>query len=306
MRILLTGAAGFIGSHVTEELLRRGCRVTALLRPGGDTARISRCLSELETLPADFEAPGPIDLGSSKPDVLVHLAWYCAPADYRSSPRNADWIASSMRLIQGAAAAGCRRVVVTGTCFEYAQGGGVFSEASPIDPLNLYAASKRSLCLIAERYCAENRISLAWPRLFYLYGPRENEKRLMPYVINRLLAGENCPLTAGTQVRDFLHVADVASAVCDGALSAVDGPLNIGSGVPVTVAEVAREIGRQLGGEDLLALGAQPTPPGDPPFICADPGKLAASTGWRPRFDLQTGLADAIEWWRERRAGSGQ
>ena len=121
-------------------------------------------------------------------------------------------------------------------------------------------------------------------------------------MINHLLDGRPCPLTTGDQVRDFLHVSDVASAICDVALSDVEGPLNIGSSIPVTVSAVAREIGGQLGRPELVHLGAQPTPAGDPPFICADTSKLVRETSWRPRYDLRAGIADSIAWWRGRRS----
>jgi nucleoside-diphosphate-sugar epimerase len=195
---------------------------------------------------------------------------------------------------------------MAGTCFEYRIGAGVLAEDSPIEPINLYAAAKWSLYNVAERYCAAHECSLVWPRLFYLYGPMENQKRLVPYVIRNLLEGRRCPLTAGHQVRDFLHVSDVARAICEAALSSVEGPVNVGSGTPVTVAEVSREIGRQIGREELLEFGAQPTLAGDPGFICADSRRLRSETGWRPRHDLASGVRDTVEWWRARIQETGR
>jgi nucleoside-diphosphate-sugar epimerase len=117
-------------------------------------------------------------------------------------------------------------------------------------------------------------------------------------VIRRLLAGEPCPLSPGTQVRDFLHVQDVARALRAIARSDLEGPVNIGSSQPVTVADLARRAAELAGRPDLLRVGALPMPEGDPAFICASTGRLR-SIGWAPEYTLQSGLEATVAWWRE-------
>jgi nucleoside-diphosphate-sugar epimerase len=121
----------------------------------------------------------------------------------------------------------------------------------------------------------------------------------MPYVIRRLLHGQQVPLTPGEQVRDFLHIEDVARAVVAVVESKLSGAVNIGSGQPVTVRQIAEAIGALLGRPELIALGAQSYAPDDPMFILADNSKLK-TTGWQPQLSLETGLRQTIEWWRER------
>ena len=304
MRVLLTGATGFIGSHTAHELIERGHDVLALMRPESDTERLNGILGRSTRIDCDLLAPTLPSLQNHPADVLLHLAWYCHPSDYRSSAQNTQWPSASMRLLEAAAKAGCKRVLMAGTCFEYASGRGVFAESDPIVPLNLYAASKHALHIMAESFCRAHGIELVWARPFYLYGPQENANRLVPYVINKLLNSQPCPLTKGEQVRDFLHVRDVASAFCDAVLSRVEGPLNIGSSEPVTVRDIAVEIGSQTGRTELLQLGAQPYLPNEPPFLCADNSKLKRETSWSAHYALKAGIADSISWWRSQRAAA--
>ena len=242
MKVFLTGASGFIGSHVAELLARQG-----------------------------HELGQPADVG-------IHLAWYVEPGKYLESPLNDKCRDDSIALIKSVA---CPRWVVAGTCFEET-------------PTTRYARAKRDLYLALEQL----GVNLAWPRLFYLYGPREHPKRFVPAVINALLAGKPAPLTTGEEVRDFLHVEDVASAIVAIAMSELTGIVNVGSSVPVTVREVATQIAGIIGRPELLQFGAYKPTATDPPSIVADNTRLR-STGWKPRYDLPTGLRATIEWWRQ-------
>ena len=299
MRVFLTGATGFIGSHAARLLVREGCRVSALVRPGADLRRVADVAPHLDLIEGDLLDPEALEapLRSLSPEVCLHLAWYAVPGQYLHAAENMECVSGSMRLLRVLDAVGCPRVVGTGTCFEYDLGVGYLSEQAPVRPGSLYAACKHGLFLIADRFQREHGRSLAWARPFYQYGPWEDPRRLVPIVIRRLLAGETCPLQAGRQIRDFLHVEDVAGALWAIARSNLEGPVNIGSSRPVSVLEVARTLGEIIGRPELLQPGAQPTPAGDPPFICANTHRLRGGTGWQPRYDLRDGLARTVEWW---------
>jgi nucleoside-diphosphate-sugar epimerase len=303
MRVFLTGATGFIGSHLARRMLRDGCRVTALVRPGSDTRRIADVAGELELLEGDLTEPERLAdaVAEWKPEIAFHMAWYAVPGKYLEAPENVECVTGSLRLLQALHAAGCPRTVIAGTCFEYDHEAGYLSERSPVRPRSLYAASKHALYLTAGQLQRLLERSLLWTRIFYQYGPYEDPRRLVPYVARKLLEGEPCPFSPGEQVRDFLHVADVADAIWTAARSPLEGAVNIGSSRPVTVADVALEIARLLGREELLQLGARPTPEGDPPFIVANT-QLLQSTGWKPRYGLRDGLGETLEWWKRQDA----
>jgi UDP-glucuronate decarboxylase len=140
----------------------------------------------------------------------------------------------------------------------------------------------------------------AWVRLFYQYGPYEHERRVVASVITALLRGETAKTTLGEQVRDFLHVEDVASAILAVTQSSLRGPVNIGSGKPVTIREIVAQIGDLLNRPEAIEWGAIPYHPSDPMFICANNRLLKTHTDWKPRYNLRDGLEQTIEWWLER------
>jgi len=299
-RILVTGASGFIGRHVTARLVSSGHHVTVLARPGAELAALGS-LQHLEVIRADLLERDGLSrkLTAARPDLCIHLAWYAEPGEYLHSPKNSDWVAASLTLLHALAEAGCARTIIAGTCLEYNTDFGDVSENTPLRPQTPYAVAKDFLRREAERFQGEAGHSLAWARIFYLYGPGEHPKRLVPMVIRNLLTGKSCPLTDGQQVRDYLDVRDVASAVVTVALSEISGPVNIGSGQPVTIAEVANEIARQLGRPDLLQFGAIARSAEDPDRIVANVNLLTTKTDWRRKYSLTEGLSSAIDWWRD-------
>jgi nucleoside-diphosphate-sugar epimerase len=190
-------------------------------------------------------------------------------------------------------------LVVAGTFSEYDQDLGYLSEGSPIRPNTLYGASKAALYQALSLWAPAAGIDLLWPRIFSVYGPAEHPRRFVPAVILAALRGEPTRLSPGEQLRDYLHVGDVAAAIWAAAASGLTGPVNIGSGKPVAIGAIASRIGDLLDRPDLIRLGDLPYRQGDPMFVCANTQLLQCRTGWAPRFDLQAGLRDAIEWWRE-------
>ncbi len=283
MRVLLTGATGFIGSHVARELLGRGHEVHATLRPGSDRRRIRDLEGRLRAWEGEMDAV-PVE-----PDLTLHLAWYAEPGKYLEAPENEACLAASRRLLSRVGG----RVVAAGTCFELDTRLGRLREDNPARPTSLYARCKDAL-----RRDVESRPDSAWLRFFYQYGPWEDPRRLVPSVIRSVQRGEPAAVSPGGQGRDYLHVEDVARAVADVAESRLSGCVNVGSGEAPTVGEIVRRIGELGGRPDLIRLGAVPYWEGEPMLIVADNARLRG-TGWRPRFTLEGGLRHAFDWWRQ-------
>ena len=298
MRVLVTGAAGFVGRRVVQRLDAVGETPVALVRPGA-TAPFEAPPGRYELAPCDLADAAAVRhlVDKLQPEMAIHLAWHANPRDYLVSELNYGLVAASLNLAQALASSGCRRLVSVGTCFEYDLDYGYLSETTPTRPTTPYAACKLGLSLMLEQLGRTSGMAVAWPRLFYLYGPGERRGRLMPEVMVAALEGREAPVTSGIQVRDYLHVEDVASALVDIALSEAIGPVNVGSGEPVSVGTIATAIGELAGAPELVRLGVLPDRPNDPPFICADNRKLR-SLGWEPRFTLRDGLGDTLAWWR--------
>jgi nucleoside-diphosphate-sugar epimerase len=302
MKALVTGGTGFIGAWIVRALLGRGVEVRVAARKDSSRERLAGLDERIEWVTADLFGDPTLDRVAlcAGVDLVVHAAWYAVPGKYLEATENLTCVSGSLALLEALALAGVRRAVFVGTCFEYDFDYGWLSESRPIKPTSLYAAAKAGTRLMAERIARGNGLSFAWVRPFYQYGPFEDARRLVPYVIDTLLRGETAQVTRGLQVRDFLHVADVGAAIAAVAVSDLEGIVNIGSGAPVTVREIVATIAAILGCERQVAFGARPDNPTDPPFICADNRRLVEGAGWSARFDLRSGLEDTIASRRDR------
>ncbi|HRI39900.1 MAG TPA: NAD(P)-dependent oxidoreductase [Nitrospira sp.] len=299
-RVLVTGATGFIGSHTVRPLLQRGYEVHAVSSkpaPASDTPVIwhqadlfdNACSARL--------------LENVQPTHLLHLAWYVVPGKLISSELNFDWVRSSMELLKSFQREGGKRIVMPGSSYEYDWSYGYCHETrTPTVPNTTYGACKHALDLMAQALCRTHGLSYAWPRIFFLYGPNEHPDRLVSSVIRSVLQGREARCSHGRQIRDYLHVQDVADAIVAVLDSTIEGPINVGSGTAMPLRDMIVTIGRTLGREDLIRLGAIPSRANDAPVVVADSERLTTAIQWQPQYSMEAGLAHTIEWWRERQA----
>jgi len=300
MKLLLTGAAGWVGSHAVRAAVARGWDVHALVRPTSDLTRLASVRDRIHLATADLDDWPAVTaaLAAIRPEACLHAAWFAEPGKYLASPRNLESVMNTLALVRACAANGCARFVGVGSCFEYSQRFGYQSEDTPLETSSLYSAAKSSAATILEPIGAALGMKTTWARLFLQYGPEEDPRRLVPDVIRALLAGKPVKTTPGEQVRDFLHIRDVADALVAIVAAETSPVVNIGSGVPVRVRDVVTTIARLIGRPELVELGALPYRPGDAMFLCANTARIKSETPWRPQFDLESGLADTIDWWR--------
>lgn len=296
MKVLLTGTTGFIGSHTARSLIEAGHHVSAVIRSGANTSRITDIVSRLDVVQADMFDESELKriVSQIRPEACLHLAWYTEPGIYLSSRENIRCLTASLGLASALTNAGCKRFVGVGSCFEYDLSQGFLSESSPLLPGSLYAACKLGCAYALEQIGLLSGIQTAWARLFYLYGPGEDARRLVPAVANALIRGEHVPVSSGEAIRDFLHARDAADALRAVLESDLIGPVNIGSGRPVSVREVVEKIGQILRRPELIGWGERPNNETDPPFVCANTHLLRENTSWKPAFDLKDGLQQCL------------
>jgi nucleoside-diphosphate-sugar epimerase len=273
--VLLTGATGFVGRQVLRALAGSGTRVRAVVRVGSEerlerTAALERVVGSPDLFAEDRGWWSDVCAGV---DTVVHAAWYAEPGLYLQSPKNLDCLVGTLRLAQGAAASGVRRWVGIGTCFEYDLAHGTLSVATPLRPASCYAGAKAAAFMALSQFLPEAQVEFAWCRLFYLYGEGEDARRLVPYVRMQLARNEPALLTRGDQVRDFLDVAEAGRMIARTALSQLQGPVNVCSGIPVTVRAFAERVAAGCGRLDLLRFGARPDNLVDPPCVVGMPGQ---------------------------------
>ncbi len=296
MRVFVTGASGFIGSHVTRALLGKGHSVAVLATPDDPLLRLHDMRDHFMVITGMLHDVGILQkaLAEFQPEACIHLAWYAEPGQYLHSMENIQSLTASLTLLNVLISVGCRQVVIAGTCAEYDTEFGYLGELTPTLPASLYAAAKLSCCLLGQQIAAQAKINFVWGRIFYPYGPQEDKRRLIPSAIDALKQGNAFPATQGEQVRDYIYVEDVAEAFCVLTEKQTNGVFNISSGLPVSIRQLLETIGNLMGSVDLIQFGAQPYRDWEPPFICGDNRKLKG-LGWQPNYSLYHGLLQTIQ-----------
>jgi len=299
-KVLLTGAAGFIGRHTIPHLVEVGYEVHAV-----DYGKKTFFLQEQHIFWHQCDLLDTNQqrnlLAEVKPTHLLHFAWFTTPGEYWASLENLRWVQASLELVMNFVDQGGKRAVLAGSCAEYDWSYGYCSEeVTPTRPQTLYGTCKNSLQEILSQLSKQIGINSAWGRIFFPYGPYEARARLVPSVIISLLRDQPARSTHGNQIRDFLYVEDVASAFVNLLESNVEGPINIASGQPVALSTIIYNIADLLGKRHLVKLGALPTPEYDPALLVADVRKINQQVGWKPKITLEVGLKSTIEWWEQK------
>lgn len=301
-RVLVTGATGFVGRQTLSFLTRRGYEVHALTsRPApADSSTVKWHHADLfnydrtRTLIADV-----------RPSHLLHFAWYAEPGKFWQSDENFRWLEASLSLLRNFADQGGRRVVMSGSCAEYDWSSGFCSESStPRRPATPYGTCKNALHEALGSFCTERGLSGAWGRIFFLYGPGEHKAKLVASVISSLLEGRAARCTHGNQVRDFLHVEDVASAFVALLDSAVEGAVNIASGNPTTIRDIVLMAADQCEARERVEFGAIAAPANEPPLLVADVCRLHDEVGWEPAYQIGAGIQQTVQWWKSQLQGT--
>ena len=281
MRVAVTGASGFVGQYVLSALARRtGIEIVAMTRhhPVPDVG------SRIEQVQLDIDAgatDGYARLG--RPDVLIHLAWGTLPK-YKSPLHFENHLVTHYRFLKSLVQAGLPSLLCTGTCFEYGMRSGELLESMQPQPHNPYAYAKDALRRQLEFLRIELPFQLTWARPFYMFGEGQSAASLYSLVMAAGKRGEAVfPMSPGDQLRDYLHVADVARYLVALALDAPgSGIVNICSGKPVAVRTLVEGWLRQNGWRMSLELGRFPYPDYEPLAFWGSAARLSVVLASRP------------------------
>jgi len=258
-KVLVTGATGFVGSHLVAALLAQGVQVRAVAR-SIERARSMLWFDQVEFVAADIHDPT-LDVVALADgiEVLAHLAWPGLP-NYQALFHFEVNLPADYQFLKRMIAAGVTQLMVTGTCFEYGLRNGPQSETSPALPCTAYGLAKNSLRLFLERLQQQSPFRLQWVRLFYLYGPGQAANSLLASLDRAIDAGDtHFAMSAGEQLRDYLPVQQVALSLCNIlAQPSFSGVVNCCSGEPVSVRTLVERRLRERGSELVLQLGHYP------------------------------------------------
>jgi dTDP-6-deoxy-L-talose 4-dehydrogenase (NAD+) len=294
VKLLLTGANGFIGSAFARQALAGGHQVAGLILPGEQPKLGADRVGQLEWIRGTLESVPWSEIQAFRPEVCIHTAWVTTPGVYMESPENLRFLHSSSDFLRKAVAAGVKHVVGLGTCIEYAITGQPLSElTTPVSPESLYARCKNELRLWLEKESAPGRFTWCWGRVFYPYGPGEHPSRLCSSLLAKLSRGEKLVLKTPASTKDYIFIDDLGEALLTVVEREVRGPINLGTGTGIPVRDIARTLA-ELAGKPGLVEEANP-PSQDPLGSVVADASMLRGLGWKPRHSLEDGLRKLIE-----------
>ena len=293
MKILLTGAGGFIGSVLLPLLCRRGHEVTVLCRaPAVPELRRRLAVEQISCPILEAEPAGWAQaIGGRSFAVCLHLAWVATPGIYLNSPENQMFADCTLTLAERLISNGPVHFLGAGTCIEYAPGQTLPSAEShtPSGPTSPYAAAKLTTQQGLARLAGHAGAGLTWARIFYPYGAGEHSARTASSFFRTLAAGQPLVLKTAASQKDFIEIRDVASALAHLSEAGPQGIINIGTGIPTRIRDLALLAAALSGANPALVQEAHPAATDPYGFHVADPDKLFA-TGWRPSVNLEVGM----------------
>jgi UDP-glucose 4-epimerase len=309
--VLVTGAEGFIGSHLARCLAGEGARVSGLVRPGADLSRLAGLEGKIDLHPLDIREGEALArlAGDLRPRLVFHLA---AVTDPSRSPAGLERclavnFSGTLNLLRALENLPCERLVAVDTAEIYGRNPAPFREDMPPDPVSPYSLSKAAATLLCRTWAAAYGFPVTVLRLFLVYGPGQGEERFLPQLIEAGLSGRPLKMTPGEQTREYTYIDDAVEGFL---LAARRGPpgevVNLGSGEEISLNDLVRMVGEVLGREIVLDPELLPYRENEIRRFVGDHGKAAALLGWRSSVSLKEGLARTVEWQRPRFAARQQ
>lgn len=284
MRVLLTGATGFLGRHALRALHRHGFDVVVV----GRTQPVETAVwieADLLSI-TDFR---PL-MQQAQATHLLHFAWYAEHGAYWTSSLNLRWTDATVRLVEAFCGAGGQQVVIAGTCAEYDWTHGYCREDhTPLNPATLYGIAKDATRRLVNAVCQQHEVPCVWGRIFLPYGQGESVRRLIPSLIEVFRGGRAPFGVNATACRDFLHASDVAEGFIALLAAGASGAYNVCSSEPTRLAELVTSLASLLGADPEPVLALTTARQGEPSVLVGENQKLRM-LGWRPALTLTQGL----------------
>lgn len=305
--IFLTGATGFIGSHLLKRLIKEGCKVHISIRPDSSLWRIEEFKNDFTSHKidlTDFEAIRSL-INQIKPDIIFNLAAY--GVDYRQQDiyQAIDInIIASVNLFEAFLVNNGHRFIHTGTCLEYGHKNVPASESDVLIPTGIYGATKTSsVHILSSMTNSMDSGKLIILRPFGVFGEYEGIHKFIPQVIDKLTNENPVQMTLGEQIRDYIYIDDLIDAYILASTVPLKNKIeiiNIGSGKGIAMKYLALMISNHLDvSDELLQFGAIPYRPDEMMYLVANVNKAKSLLGWEPKVSIEKGLEYTIKWYSQ-------
>jgi UDP-glucose 4-epimerase len=297
VKLLITGATGFIGAHLVRRLAREEVQMALLIRPGSNLWRLEPLPNNATIVPGTLGELPVAHIASFAPDTVIHAAWHGVSNQHRNEPSQiAENLMPTVRLLEVARDAHCKNFLGLGSQAEYGPLNKKISETDRTDPTTLYGATKLAACHLTRQLCSQFDMRWAWLRVFSTYGPMEDSSWMIPYLIRTLLKGERPKLTSCEQRWDYLFGADAADAIWAVAQSKASGLFNLGAGRAESLRRIVEMLRDAIDPKLSLGIGEVPYRPDQVMHLEADISRLTQAAGWNPATSLQEGINQTVAW----------
>lgn len=303
MTILVTGATGFVGGALVRRLVGLGREVHVFARPKSDTWRLDDLAGRFFRHDVDLRDAAAVQasVAEIKPSVIYHLATYGGFASQRDTEAIfAANLSGTINLLRACEKVGFDCFVNTGSSSEYGVKQAPMRESDLPEPIGDYGVSKVASTLHCRSEALVKGLPVVTLRLFSPYGPWDDPKRFIPYLIGSLLKGASPKVSTPGSVRDWVYIEDVLDLYLQtDALARCAGEIvNVGSGVQSSLGDVAQLVEKFAGSRTKVGWGGVASQRIEPTCWLADVGKARELIGWQPATDLASGLAQTVAWMR--------
>ncbi len=302
--VLVTGAAGFIGSHLTRRLVAEGARVSAFVMSASDQRALADAADHLSFYTVDISQAETVHatMARVQPEMVFHLAAVGTGEPAVTLPLALRVnVQGTRNLLEAACRVGVQRFIHTGTAYERGEVAGYDLQGNDaLGSLAMYAASKSAAHALVQEYARTRGLQAVILRLCTVYGPGQSARSLVPSAILAALEDSDFPMTPGEQLRDFIFVNDIVEGYVRAATAkGIEGNvIDLGTGSPLTVREVVRRVFELAGSQARPLVGALPYRPGEMMEQVADTRPARERLGWQAMTSLEDGLRQTIEWYR--------
>jgi nucleoside-diphosphate-sugar epimerase len=299
MKLLITGASGFIGQHLVKKLIEQGHTILALSR-SADLQHVTNNTDKLIYFQSSLELENSAleRIKDFEPDVLIHLAWGKIPDfSFETSFENLQNHILFFRNIFTINS--LKKIIVTGSCWEYNKKMGGCKESDICVSGNFFTWAKNSLRDFLQYECLQKNVNFIWTRVFYVYGPQQRIGSLIPSVIENIRKGLIPELKTPSNANDFIYVDDVAEGLLQFAINDItSGIYNLGSGKSMPVIDLVCLIENSLNGNMILSkeLLIRTTLSNKHTDFWADMTKTFSAIKWKPRTSLALGIEKMINY----------
>lgn len=302
-KVLITGACGFIGSHLVARMLQENANVYAFIKSESDIWRLKEVINDLRVFHVDLRNPKEINkhLLQVKPDYVFHTAAYGVDSRQNNPFAAAETnIMGTLNLIESIAGVGCAKFINIGSGAEYGRKSGLIREESPLDPVNIYGSTKAAATIIAHQLARRYSLDIVTLRAFSIFGEKEAGYRFFPYIILSLIKNKEPNLTGCIQYRDYSYVKNLIGGLILAATSDLKNEiLNFASGAVHQLKYYVDAIYKLMNPDKKPSFGAALYRANELWKVEPDISRIRELLNWEPKISFFEGLEETICWYQQ-------